>query len=145
MVNAPPLWQTSLVIAAIALCLVLITGCAQMDEILDPYFAEPYINLLENPTLTDIHLQSNRHYLGKEDSCLPNAYHKASYMRRYGFNPQLMAIQKHDSTSPGAHAFVVVDGMVYDNGYMSEVPFPVADLGHYGQIIPWQARWGREQ
>ena len=133
-------WNVAMVIkmaspVIIVVAILLLTGC-------DRYFVEPYIEQLENPTLTDIHLQSNRHFSGEEESCLPNAQHKAEYMRKHGFNPTLMAIQKHDTVD--THAFVVVKGIVYDNGFMSEVPFPVADLAHYGRIVPWQASWGSQ-
>lgn len=130
-----PWWIAWPIILGCIAVMLMVSGC-------DRYFADPYIDQLESPTATDIHLQSNRHWPPNNETCLPNAHHKARYMREYGFDPRLVAIQLHNSTD--THAFVVVDGMVYDNGFMSEVPFPLSDVSHYGRIVPWQAEWGRE-
>ncbi len=116
--------------AALFLTVVALTGC-------DRYFLDPYLGQLENAAPADIHVLVNLEWAKVPDSCLNSARQKVEYMRLHGHDPEIMVIRPYKDPYQ-THALVVENGTVYDNGYLSEMPFDYEDLAFYGTRVPWK-------
>ena len=122
---------------------VLLTGCAK-------YFEEPmpldsdatvgsiqvYVNMLAR----DAYYKPKRpHFNG---TCLETAERKYELLEDQGLKSKIVIIRLHkdveeqrNAASP-LHAVLVYDGEVYDNGFISEIPFDLEDLDRYGVQVP---------
>ena len=122
--------------------MLMLGGLATMLVGCDKYFAVPYIDQLDEASPEDIHVLVNLQWNATNASCLPNARQKRDYMRKHGHPAEIVVIRIHDDTR--THAVVLSGSTIYDNGYLSDIPFDLADLDHYGRRIPWDPAWGEQ-
>lgn len=113
----------------VLLATLLVAGCNQ-------YFLEPYLGQLETAIPEDVHALVNLEWQKTENSCLASARQKIAVMRRHGYSPELVVIQLHDD--PRTHAVVLLNGQIYDNGFLSDIPFDYRDLSFYGKRIHFE-------
>jgi len=102
-------------------------------------------------TMEDIHVQVNRVVVDKyyqprrpqlNGYCLETAEMKYEMAVERGHNPEIVVVRLHkeveyfrEASSP-FHAVLIVDGTVYDNGFLATVPFDREYLQRYGQEVP---------
>lgn len=129
---------------------LLVGGCAR-------YFEEPmqpdtcWLCFDGEWTLEDIHLHTNRivrdkYYQPKRPElngyCLETAELKYEMAHELGYAPEIVVIRLHKDVenfrgaSSPLHAVLVVDGTVYDNGFINETPFDRESLNRYGIEVP---------
>jgi hypothetical protein len=75
-------------------------------------------------------------------TCLETAELKYKMMKEQGYNPEIVILYLHynveyfmGATSP-LHAVVVEDDLIYDNGFISTIPFDRKYLERYGREVP---------
>lgn len=102
-------------------------------------------------TVEDIHVHVNRvvadkYYKVKRPSfngtCLEAAELKYEMALSEGYRPEIVIVRLHKEVenlrraSSPLHAVLVVDGTVYDNGFISAGPFDRGEIALYGTEIP---------
>lgn len=120
---------------AILVAFGILTGC-------DKYFLDPYIDQISDASPEDLHVLVNLNWNRTNASCLPNAREKRDYFHKHGHPAKVIVIRLHNDTR--THAVVLSGSTIYDNGFLSDMPFDLVDLAHFGMIVPWQKRWGEQ-
>lgn len=114
------------------LLLLILTSCAK-------YFEEPYLGQLETATPEDIHVLVNLEWAEVPDSCLNSAEQKVEYMRLHNYTAQVIVIRPYKDPDM-THAVALQGGTVYDNCYLSCMPFDYRYLEFYGKRVAWTER-----
>ncbi len=137
---------------ALVLLLFLLNGCVYFERPMEPDTCWLCWDQSEW-TMEDIHVQVNRlvndkYYEPRRPEmklnglCLETAEIKYEVGFEKGYRGEIVIIRLHKdieylrrATSPH-HAVFVLDGTVYDNGFISETPFDLKYLDRYGTKIP---------
>ena len=155
--------------AVVILFAVLMSGCAgglqQVDDAFElamVEYARKWEGGLSHWSMEDIHIDTNRvvndrHYNPKRPElngyCWETAEMKHDLAVEKGFDPADMEIivfllnedtaMVSDVDYGSTHAVLRVGDTIYDNGFITEVPFDVEYLTWYGTIIP--NTWSEER
>jgi hypothetical protein len=101
--------------------------------------------------MEDIHVQVNRIVVDKyykvkrpqlNGTCLETSELKYEMAVEQGYNPEIVVVRLHEEVeylrgaSSPLHAVLLVDGTVYDNGFLTRVPFDLEYLDRYGVRVP---------
>jgi hypothetical protein len=146
----------------IILSVLLLAGCS-LEQVDDAFLLPmPEYDAKWNPeliwTMEDILVYTNREYDEMprvtpeylNGTCLPNAERKYELAQSYGYQDlEIVVIKLNEDTALKAdwsngwptHAVLRHQNTIYDNGFISRVPFDIQDLSRYGEIIPDQ--WSR--
>jgi len=125
---------------------LLLTGCASVFE--DPaVWTESDFSGEFGGAVAKVHYDANSTYGGLNSTCLPNAKYTMLGMYEIGKTPEngytMTLIRLRPFSDSRDHAMLLIqghefgsDGIIFDNGYISPYPFPVAELDHHGT---WEA------
>jgi hypothetical protein len=136
--------------ATIILLFALLSGCAK-------YFEEPmtpdtcWLCFDKKWTAEDVHVHVNRVVADKyyqvkrphfNGTCLEAAEMKYELAESQGIKGEIVILRLHreieywrEATSP-LHAVYISNGIVYDNGFLSDMPFDEIYLDEFGNRVP---------
>lgn len=139
--------------------LLLLGGCSieRIDDAFSLPMPEYYAKW--NPgliwTMEDILVYTNLEYREipratpeyRNGTCLPNAERKYELAQSYGYQDlEIVVIKLNEDTALKAdwsrgwptHAVLRQGNTIYDNGFISDIPFDIEELSRYGEIVPDQ-------